>query len=227
MAPLRTLIRCLLAASVVLLAGIPPGRLLAHADYERSEPPADAVVAEAPARVAIYFTQDLFRRQGMNGIEVYAADGARVDLDDATIDDDNRRLMTVSLAPALAAGPYNVRWLSLSAEDGHEGEGAFTFTVAAGDTTITTTPVTSTETVTVAEVVTATVVATGEVEAAESVTPEVSGESTAEPAATAAPTTPPAAPASPSIPCLGGAAPLGLALGLAWIGRRRTGHSPW
>lgn len=100
-----------------------------HADYERSEPAADAVVTAAPPQVRIWFTQELFRREGLNQIEVLDATGQRVDQEDVTIDDDDRTLMQVSLASDLPQGVYTVRWQSLSAEDGHEGKGEFIFTV--------------------------------------------------------------------------------------------------
>ena len=220
MAPFRVLMRCMLAAGVALLTNMPLGSALAHADYERSEPPAGALVAAAPTQVRIYFTQELFRRQGMNGIQVYAADGERVDLDDAAIDDDNRRLMTVSLKPGLADGDYVVRWFALSADDGHEGEGEFSFAVAA-------TPITDAQPVTTTELL------TNAVTPSQEVTDEAMATMTAVATVPSGPT--PAAPSeatsaasdsaqrSPSFgfPCPGGASPLGLVLGLAWFGRRR------
>ncbi|MCL4861373.1 MAG: copper resistance protein CopC [Caldilineaceae bacterium] len=220
MAALRTLIRCLLATSVVLLSGISPGRLLAHADYDRSEPPAGALVAAAPTQVRIHFTQEIFRRQGVNGIQVYAANGERVDLDDAAIDDDNRRLMAVSLKPDLADGEYVVRWFALSAEDGHEGEGEFNFTVAA-------TPITDAQPLTTTDLLTNAVTPSQEVtdEATATMTAVATVPSTPTPAAAneATSTASDSAQSSPSsgFPCPGGASPLGLVLGLAWFGRRR------
>lgn len=203
------LMRPLWAAGLALLVMCMSFRgAAAHADYERSEPPAGAVVAEAPTEVRIHFTQDLFRRQRMNGIEVYSADGARVDQDDAVIDDDNRRLMHVTLQPDLPDGLYTVRWFSLSAEDGHEGEGEFTFTVAAAEAATSAAPVTTTATVTPTGEVT-----TSEIQATEAVTVTVPDEPTA--------ATPTPSPASSGIPCLGGTVPFGLVLGLLWFGRRR------
>jgi methionine-rich copper-binding protein CopC len=101
----------------------------AHAEYERSEPAANAVIPAAPAEVHIWFTQELFRRKGANVIEVSGPDGTRVDQDDTRIDDDDRKHAFVSLRPALPAGRYIVRWHNSSIEDGHEGSGEFSFTV--------------------------------------------------------------------------------------------------
>lgn len=103
--------------------------LLAHADYESSEPAADAVLSQSPTQVQVWFTQELFRREGENSLEVYGPGDLRVDLDDAAIDDDDRNLMTVSLQSDLADGDYTVRWRTLSADDGDDAEGEFQFTL--------------------------------------------------------------------------------------------------
>lgn len=104
----------------------------AHAEYERSEPAADAVLPAAPAEVHIWFSQELFRRSGANVIEVSGPDGSRVDRGETRIDDDDRSHVMVSLQPELPAGLYTVRWRNISVDDGHEGSGEFSFTVAPG-----------------------------------------------------------------------------------------------
>ncbi len=109
--------------------------LLAHADYESSVPAAGEIVAQVPQQVQVRFTQELFRREGSNSLEVYGPGEIRVDLDDSAIDDDDRRLMTVSLQPDLVDGDYTVRWRTLSADDGDEADGEFHFTVHAGSPT--------------------------------------------------------------------------------------------
>lgn len=105
------------------------GLVSAHAGYARSEPGTGAVIATAPTQVAIWFTQDLFRRAGENGIEVLGPDGAPVHAGEAAVNDDDRRLLTVALAAGLAPGEYTVNWHNLSAEDGDNDEGSFTFTL--------------------------------------------------------------------------------------------------
>lgn len=191
----------LIGASLVLFTFT--GVAKSHADYERSEPAANAVLETAPVRVQIWFTQELFRRVGENKIEVYGADGTRVDLDDVVIDDDDRTLATVSLSPTLPTGVYTVRWQSLSAEDGHDGSGEFSFTVGAvGDTD----PVTDSNTVS----------ATVQAEPLATNTSEPVAEI---PTATAPPTDQPSP--TTGLPCMGGAAPLMGVLGVVWMGRRR------
>jgi methionine-rich copper-binding protein CopC len=114
-----------LAAALIIGVGLAS----AHAGYARSEPGAGAVVAEAPARVQVWFTQDMFRRAGANWLHVTGPDGSEVTAGDAAIDDDDRRHMWVELQPNLPPGEYTVTWHTLSSEDSDEEEGTFTFRV--------------------------------------------------------------------------------------------------
>lgn len=193
--------------------------VLAHADYDSSVPAADEVLSQAPQQVQVWFTQDLFRREGQNTLEVYGPDDQRVDLDDAAIDDDNRKLMTVSLQSDLANGVYTVRWRTLSADDGDDADGDFQFTIQADEPEAEAAP-----TVAPTEAPT---------EATESEQP--SPTNTAQPESTEPQSTPPApdpasedteAPAGqadqgPGIPCMGSSAPLLLLLGTFLLTRRR------
>src|SRR5687767_9438050 len=117
----------LLLLGALVLGGDPLAR--AHGDIERSDPAADAVIPAAPAEVHIWFSQEVFRREGANVIEVRGPDGTQVDGGDTQIDDDDRKHAFVSLQPELPPGLYTVSWRNLSAEDGHEGSGEFSFTV--------------------------------------------------------------------------------------------------
>lgn len=112
--------------SILLLA---PRAAQAHAEYEHSDPPADSVIPSPPDTVRIWFTQELFRREGANWIEVAGPDGSQVQVGDAVVDDDDRTLLSVGLQTGLGAGEYQVRWHSLSADDADEDEGEFTFRV--------------------------------------------------------------------------------------------------
>ncbi len=120
----------LVLLTVLLMPSPQPAR--AHAEYERSEPAADAVITVPPAEVHIWFTQELFRREDANSLEVFGPDGIQVDNGDTRIDDDDRSHLLVSLQSGLPDGPYTVKWRNLSVEDGHEGSGEFSFTVESG-----------------------------------------------------------------------------------------------
>ena len=124
-------------------ASLGVGAARAHADYARSEPGAGAILSVPPAQVEIWFTQDMFRREGENWIRVTGPGGEDVHVGEAKIDDDDRRHMTVALQPDLRPGAYTVAWRTLSAEDGDDHEGSFSFTLAP-QAQVTSTPMLST-----------------------------------------------------------------------------------
>lgn len=101
----------------------------AHADYERSNPPANGVINRAPARLDVWFTQELFRRAGANTLTVTGPAGDRVDSGDTALDDADRKHLSLGLKPNLPDGVYAVAWASLSAVDGDNASGAFTFRI--------------------------------------------------------------------------------------------------
>lgn len=131
---MRHILRIGLVTLLLLLTGLPlAASVLFHADYARSEPAADEVLATPPKQVKVWFTQELFRRAGENWLHVTGPDGARVDLDDTAVDDNDRTLITVTLADDLPDGAYRVEWRALSADDGHPKEDEFSFTIGAAN----------------------------------------------------------------------------------------------
>lgn len=87
------------------------------------------MIPRAPEQVEIWFTQELFRREGANLIEVRSASGERADTGDPVVDDRDRTHLSVGLAPGLPAGRYAVDWQTLSAVDGDTARGSFAFTL--------------------------------------------------------------------------------------------------
>jgi methionine-rich copper-binding protein CopC len=116
-----------------LAASVPA--VFAHADYERSVPGRDEVVTVAPTTLDVFFTQELFKRQGENFIRVFDESGSQVSDGDGIVDDDDRTHMSTALAPNLPNGRYIVEWQTLSDIDGDSDDGSFCFFVGAGPTT--------------------------------------------------------------------------------------------
>lgn len=118
---------------LLALAFISTSRVLAHAEYVSSEPPANGTVTTAPERVVIVFSQEL-KPEG-NTIRVTDARGNQVDRGDTTLDrnDPNRKTIIVSLSPGLSDGVYTVNWKNAST-DGHSETGRFRFTINTGTT---------------------------------------------------------------------------------------------
>jgi methionine-rich copper-binding protein CopC len=115
---------------VALLFMAAPVRLVsAHAEPERANPPINGSVAAAPAILEIWFGEEA-ESEG-TAISVFNSDCTRVDLGDTAIDlyDPEHKHVTVTLKPNLPDGTYTVQWQSVSAEDGDEASGSYTFTV--------------------------------------------------------------------------------------------------
>ncbi len=123
------LVAGVLAAVLLVFAGTSPRAALAHANYDRSTPAGGAVIPRAPARLDAWFTQEIFRREGANALEVRDEAGIRVDEDDLALDETDRTHLSVGLPADLAAGRYTVAWRTLSAVDGDTAEGSFAFTI--------------------------------------------------------------------------------------------------
>jgi methionine-rich copper-binding protein CopC len=117
----------LLAFAVVPLVLSPDG-VSAHSGYESSTPADGETLAESPARVDVYFGQEMARSGGLPSLLVVNDSGDQVDLG-ATLDDADRKHISAELAPSLPEGRYTVIWHTLSDEDGEEAQGAFHFYV--------------------------------------------------------------------------------------------------
>lgn len=188
-----------LCGLLIVVASQLSGRLaLAHAELDHANPAAGAVLTTPPTQVQIWFTEELFRRKGVNAIAVYGADGSRQDQGDVTINDDDRTLMRVALKPDLPPGVYTVRWQAVSSDDGHESSGEFTFTIGAS----------------------------GAPAATAAATPTAMPLPVATPTSAPAPTVTPPPTTGTGLPCLGGAAPLLLVVGVLWLRRRPFSVTP-
>jgi methionine-rich copper-binding protein CopC len=120
-------VRRLLALAVALAVLHPPAAA-AHASLVTSSPARRAVLAAAPARVELRFSERL--EPAYSALSVHDAAGRRVDGHDVAVGPDDRRTLSVSL-PRLPAGTYVVRYRVLSV-DGHVVESSFPFTVKDG-----------------------------------------------------------------------------------------------
>lgn len=103
--------------------------VFAHAGYDRSLPARDEVLAEAPDRVEVFFTQDVIKREGAFFVRVVDESGTQVSEGDGAVNDDDRGNINADLQPALGPGRYIVEWMSTSDIDGDTEDGAFCFYV--------------------------------------------------------------------------------------------------
>lgn len=120
----RRLVALLLALGLMLMS---TGNVLAHARFDRAEPPIDVPLDSAAVVLRTYYSQELTSK---STIRVLDANGMQVDLGDGHVDLDDpiRKTMLVSL-PALEVGQYTLVYLTESADDGDTYEGTATFAV--------------------------------------------------------------------------------------------------
>lgn len=109
------------------VAALRPAPVAAHAELVISDPPAQAVMSRAPARVQLTFTEELIARDAE--VQVVDVRRNRVDKNDAAIIPGTRDGLGISLNDNLPDGVYTVQWKVVSAVDGHLTRGAFPFTV--------------------------------------------------------------------------------------------------
>ena len=114
---------------LVLLVGT-IGDAGAHAALVRSDPPAGAVLPDAPSTIRLWFTEPLEARY--TRAQVLNATGEPVAGVSSAIAPDDDHQLVVTLPADLPDGAYTVAWRNLSAADGHTLEGYFGIRVGAG-----------------------------------------------------------------------------------------------
>jgi methionine-rich copper-binding protein CopC len=111
---------------VIVALTIATGSAAAHAGYLRSDPPPNAHLTTAPARVVVGFAQKVV--VASSGLVLIASDGRTVtDKSQPTVDPTELALPL----PSLADGVYTVAWNTISAEDGDPAKGYFAFVLGA------------------------------------------------------------------------------------------------
>lgn len=121
----------LLGAGALVALGLVLGAasVSAHADYERSEPGRNEILAEPPTRVDVWFTQEVVKREGEYFVRVFDEQEIQVSEADGVVDDDDRTHIFATLPFDLPDGTYVARWMTRSDIDGDTAEGAFCFSV--------------------------------------------------------------------------------------------------
>ncbi len=112
----------LITAAVAALAIA--GEASAHARLLSGTPKNGATVA-APKALTLKYSEELV--PAASNVKVATAAGAAVATGPLALDK-TKKVVTVPITSALAAGPYRVTW-HMKTEDGHETDGAFAFTV--------------------------------------------------------------------------------------------------
>ena len=125
---MRFVARAQLRAALVALTMLASASVaLAHANYVKSVPDADARLPSAPTEVRVTFSES--PEPKLSELRVLDVKGARVDKADLT------RIDSTTLKVGLQSigdGGYTVVWRTVSAVDGHETRGSFAFAIGNG-----------------------------------------------------------------------------------------------
>ena len=137
-AALLTLSVAIAFAAALLMPAI---RVSAHAEYDHSTPADGEVVATAPAKIDVFFKENITRANGLPLLIVLNDTGDPVDTGtfaapSGKLDDTDRTHMSDTLQPNLTDGRYTVIWHTVSADDGAEAQGAFHFYIGGAVTPI-------------------------------------------------------------------------------------------
>lgn len=129
---MRTLYRHLLMATMVALVltiqmlGARPAH--AHEEPAASDPPAGSTTPVTPEQVSITFPGEI-EAEGST-FQVIGPDGEPLDVEGAAdLNNADRNTLVGTLPEGLEPGEYTVEWVVVSAGDGDQTEGTFTFTI--------------------------------------------------------------------------------------------------
>lgn len=114
----------LLAACLTLAAGSPA---LADTGIVRMEPAQGETMDQPPKQVSLKLAGPV--EAAFSPLEVYDAQGRRVDEDNARLDPEDPSTLVVGLERNLPPGAYEVRY-RYTGEDGHTLDGSYNFTVS-------------------------------------------------------------------------------------------------
>jgi copper transport protein len=102
----------------------------AHAILAGSDPPANAILAESPAQIRLWFSEPLEPR--FSGFELRDISGKVVASPSAQVTSADTHLIAMSPGK-LADGLYTVSWHNISTADGHGVAGSFAFVIGGGE----------------------------------------------------------------------------------------------
>lgn len=99
----------------------------AHANLIRSDPPANAAMAQSPTEIRLWFTEPL--EPDFGRIVLRDSSGETVNTPPARVDPGDDHQLALSLDQPLPDGVYTVSWRVVSRADGHTTQGSFPMTV--------------------------------------------------------------------------------------------------
>lgn len=115
----------LLGLLLTLLALL-PHRVSAHATLVESDPPSNAIIADAPPTARLRFTEPL--EPTYSRVVLASAESGPIATAPSRVDPDDPYMLLLDL-PTLAEGVYALQWRTLSTVDGHTMTGTVPFVI--------------------------------------------------------------------------------------------------
>ena len=128
----RTALAAMAIAALLLAATLLSARsALAEATLVRTAPPNDSILAEAPARVEMWFDQPLTPAFAATDVTLALA-GAPTEIRPlyAAVDHRDPTRLLISPPQALSTGRYVIKWRITSAQDDSVSQGEYTFVIS-------------------------------------------------------------------------------------------------
>jgi copper transport protein len=116
----------LVSLTVALLSSRNPA--LAHAELERSNPAADAVLAAPPQRIDLWFTEAIASGGGSPTLRVLDESGKSLPVTDLAVDPNDSHHVSAAVS-GVGFGTFTVVWSNRSEDDGHSLSGTYAFRV--------------------------------------------------------------------------------------------------
>jgi len=111
---------------ILLMTGIAPSLVMAHASLVRSDPADNANLAESPREIRLWFNEPISSQFSL--AQLLNVQAQPVEISGIRVDPADPTLMILTL-PELSPGIYSVRWKVLSEADGHFTQGTLVFGV--------------------------------------------------------------------------------------------------
>ncbi len=123
--------RGVLSGVLLVLLLLTAQSVSAHATLIRSDPPANAVLSEAPSAIKLWFSEPVEAQ--FSSIDLVDPAGQRLGDLHSQVDAADPKLLSVGPG-SMANGVYTVVWRVTSAADGHPTSGSFPLTIGAAGT---------------------------------------------------------------------------------------------
>jgi len=120
--------RAAAAVLALLLVAVLPAAVAAHSDLVSSSPPDGAVLTGPPLEITGDFSEAL---DATRSVLELRAPGGSVLATGGVPNDGPATRMAIADLPAFAPGTYEVRWTTVTADDGGVERGIFSFTLSA------------------------------------------------------------------------------------------------